>query len=266
MGATDMSSRSELNRLLAAAMDADVWLLPYLPELFQDLEDLGVRARDVVALLHASGLEAGARVLDLGCGKGATALAVCESFAATVRGVDGMPAFVAHATGAARRSGFSERCRFEVGDVRRTVRGARGYDLVMLLGLGPLFGDAACTIGVLRRSVKPGGLIVIDEAYLEPGAPLDAELEDCYDRGTTIGLLESHGDEVVAERGVDSEENQEWYRQVTEAIAGRAEALAERHPERADGLLEFAARQRRETELLSGPLVGALFALRVSAA
>jgi SAM-dependent methyltransferase len=260
-----MSSRSELKRLLAASMDADPWLLPYLPELFRDVEDLGVRAQDVVSVLRDSGIEAAARVLDLGCGKGAAALAVCESFAASVLGVDGMPDFVAHATANAAGRGLSQRCTFEVEDVRRTVLRARGYDVVMLLGLGPMFGDAGSTIAVLRRSVRSGGLIVIDDAYLEPGAPFDAELVDCHDRVTTLRLLESSGDTVIAERVIDTDENQDWYRRVTEAIVARAQALAERRPDLAEGLLEFAARQRRETEVLSGPLVGALFALRVSA-
>ena len=61
-----MSEDWAFDEELAATMDAGPDLLPWLPELFQELEDLGARSEDVVAILADADLPVGGRVLDLG--------------------------------------------------------------------------------------------------------------------------------------------------------------------------------------------------------
>jgi SAM-dependent methyltransferase len=249
--------------LLAESMDAPLELVPHLPALLQDLEDLGARADDVVAILRERGLGPGSRALDLGCGKGAAAIATAQAFGGVVHGVDGMPEFVEHARARARAAGVGDRCDFRVADVRNVVGSEAGYDLVMLLALGSVFGDAAETVGTLRRCVRPGGLVLIDDAYVAEGAAVPEGAEGLHDRATTLQLLEAHGDRVIAERVMDTAENEAWCRAMTAQIVGRARELAAQHPDLADALLEFADRQRAETEILSGPVVGAMWLIEV---
>jgi ubiquinone/menaquinone biosynthesis C-methylase UbiE len=256
-------SSETLEMLVAASLDAEPELLPHLPALMIDLEDLGARARDVLALLEGRGLGPGSRVLDLGCGKGASAIAVARAFGAQVKGVDGLPAFVEHARRRAGAEGLGERCTFEVGDVREAVLRADDQDLVMLLALGPVFGDARETVGVLRRCVRPGGLVLIDDAFLAEGQKLPEGAQDCFDHRTTVAFLEAHGDRLVGERLTDTEEAEAWCRAMTKEIVRRAQDLAEERPELAEALLEYAERQQRETEVLTGPLVGALWLLEI---
>lgn len=253
-----------LSECVAASMDAEPELLPHLPALFADLEDLGVRAGEVLRVLRAAHIGPHSRVLDLGCGKGAVARALAKHTGARVVGIDGLGAFVDHASERARAQGLDGLCRFEQGDVRSAVRHERGYDLVMMLGLGPLFGDARQTVATLRRCARPGGNILLDDAYVRDGHAARRGW-DCDDRTGLVDKLESHGDRVLDELVIDSEADEGWYREVSAKIVLRAAHLADRDPVRGDRILNFALRQQQETKMLGGPLVGALFLLEVAA-
>ena len=75
----------DLDESVAQAMEADVRLLPLLPELLADLWELGPPAEQVLAALESVGLEPGSTVLDLACGKGAVAVALAEAEQAEAR-------------------------------------------------------------------------------------------------------------------------------------------------------------------------------------
>ena len=62
--------------MVAYALETDVVLLPYVPELLADLEELGSDAEVIAEVIDALELPDDAQVIDLGCGKGATALEV----------------------------------------------------------------------------------------------------------------------------------------------------------------------------------------------
>jgi len=255
--------REEYEASVAASMDAEPELLAVLPELFADLEDLGARADDVAALLEPLGLDADARVLDLGCGKGAAALAVAARFGCRVRGVDAMPEFMAHATRRAEALGLSAHCTFEVGDIREEVIEAEDYDVVMLLALGEIFGSLEGTLITLEPCVKPGGLIVIDDAFIADDADVPEEsYEYCYDHATTLGVFDELGFDVVGEKRFDSDLDLAWLQGMAAKVLTRAEALADKRPELKDAILTFAARQVEETKTLTGPVVGATWVLR----
>lgn len=249
---------------LAWSLDAEPELLPYLPALFQDLEELGVRVEEVLRILAKTPIPRDGRVLDLGCGKGAVALALAEKFGCSVQGIDGMPTFIEHAKRRAVDMGLSEICLFTEADVQDAVRQSRDYDFVCLNAFGGALGRLDEAVGVLRECVAPGGLILVDDAYLKEGAEPDGDLAFCYDRITTLGLLTAHGDEVLEELVVDGPESVAHYQWVTSSIVSRAEELSQQHPESASLLREFAARQAVEVEVLTGPLVGALWLLRRS--
>jgi hypothetical protein len=111
---------------------------------------------------------------------------------------------------------------FTVGDVREAVAVASDYDLVLLLALGPVLGDLVDTVGTLRRCVRSGGLVLVDEAYLRDGIPTLDDVEDCFDHETTVQRLEAHGDRLVVERVIDTPEAEAWCRSMTAEIVKRA--------------------------------------------
>jgi len=248
--------------LLAWSLDAEPEILEFLPGLFQDLEELGVRVRDVLRVLGKSQASADWRALDLACGKGAVAIALAEKFGCSVRGVDGMSAFIEHARDRAAAMGVSELCVFDCADVHDDVSQSRDYDLVCLNAFGGALGRLDEAVGSLRECVVPGGLILIDDAYLREGVQNDGEFSFCFDHAATVELLTAHGDEVLEELVVDGADSVAHYQWVTSSIVARAEELATQHPESAALLRGFAARQAAEVEVLAGPVVGALWLLR----
>ena len=248
--------------VLAWSMDADPALFPYLPALLQDVEELGARVDEVLRVLANVTISSEARVLDLGCGKGAVALALAGKFGCSVHAVDGMAAFIRHAEDRAASMGLTDNCVFAEADLCDAVQQSHGYDLVCLNALGGVLGRLDETVGMLRECVVPGGLILVDDAYLKAGVEPSEDLAHCYSRDVTLELLTAHGDEILAELVVDGPESMDHYQQMMKSIVRRAEELAAQHPESADLLLEFAMRQAADVAMLDGPVEGALWLLK----
>jgi len=259
---------ADLRELLASSMDAPPELLPLMSELLRGQEELGARAVDVLELLATRTppvLGEGSRVLDLGSGKGACALAIAEQLGARVLGIDGAATFVEHARAQAAERRLSSLCRFELDDLRARLDSERDHDLVMMLALGDVLGETQATVARLRQCVAPGGHVLIDGAYLrqDDDEDIDDELSALYpSHAETRAALESSGDLIVAEREVDGPDTAAHYRRATDAIAEHAQRLAQQHPALAEPLLSFAARQREAIETLAGPVIGCLWLLR----
>ena len=152
-------------------------------------------ADEVDHVLAATGLEAGARVLDVGCGPGRHSLELAAR-GFDVVGVDISRRFVELARAAAREAGL-ERVRFDRGDAR-ALGFDGGFDLVLSLcqgGFGLTGGPAAVPRGPvgpeldepvlagMARAARPGGWVVLSafSAYfqvrhLEPTDEFDAAL------------------------------------------------------------------------------------------
>lgn len=121
------------------------------------------------------GLAEGARVVDLCCGTGGSALPAAERVgpAGTVLGVDVTPALVAQARAAAMARGLTW-AAFEVGDVASLQMAPRSLDAVVSV-FGLFFLDDMP--GVLRRAwswLAPGGQLAITvwgRVVLSPGEP-----------------------------------------------------------------------------------------------
>ena len=252
-----------LSEELAATMDASAELLPWLPELFIGQEDLGVRAKDALALLSVVDLPAGGSVLDLGCGKGAALIAVVQRYGCSGVGLDGVQPFIEHASERSTSLGLDGRVRFLCEDVR-AAPGLRGiHELVMLLALGPIFGDTRETMGELRSWVRPGGYVLLDEAYLPNDlAADDPHWEFGLSLDELVEELTHHGDELVAELVYDTPEYRHWCGEVSAQLQERAREMGRDEPEVAEALERFAQRQSDETGEDEGAFVGSLFLLR----
>lgn len=251
-----------LAETLAWSMDAEPELLPLLPELFADIEDLGVDAADALALLEGQELGPESRVLDLGCGKGAVALALAEHRGCTVHGIDGMGAFIAHAEDRARSLGLAEQTVFAEADLLVSMRESRDYDAVLLLGLCGILGGPRDTLAALRQVVRPGGLIVFDEAYLTEGVPAEGQYRDCFTREELRAVLTREGDTILAERRVDGPESEPLHRERLAILQDRARELSALHPGFAIRLQDFCSRYAQAMELLDTPLVGSCWLIQ----
>ncbi len=257
--------QSDSDRQIAAAFGIEPVLLPVLPELLADVWVLGSWPEYIVHLLRsAATLPEGASVVDLGCGKGAVAIPIARDLSFRVHGIDLFPPFLAEARARAESAGVSELCRFEEGDLRQAVRAGRRYDVAVLAGVGAI-GDHGRTVWEVRRIVRPGGALVIDDGFLADDAgPRRPGYEYYRSRGETIRELRSHGDRLIQERLVPAEELKQYNRTNTESIRRRAAELAARRPDLAEALERYLQSEEEECAFLESRTTAAIWLLERS--
>jgi ubiquinone/menaquinone biosynthesis C-methylase UbiE len=256
---------SDSEQQIAVAFGIESVLLPVLPELLADIWALGSWPEKIVDLLRSSTtLHEGASVVDLGCGKGAVAIPIAQDLSFRVHGIDLFPPFLEEARSRAESAGVSELCRFDVGDLRRTVKARRKYDVAVLAGVGAI-GDFGQTVLEVRRIVRPRGVLVIDDGFLKDDlGPTPPGYEYYRSHGETVRELTSHGDRLMLERLVSAEELKEYNRANTESIRRRAAEVASRSPELAEALKHYVQSEEEECAFLEGRTTAAIWLLERS--
>jgi 2-polyprenyl-3-methyl-5-hydroxy-6-metoxy-1,4-benzoquinol methylase len=236
-----------LSEEVARALDADPALGPYLAELLADLQELGSSVDDVCDLVTPLGLPPSTRAVDLGCGKGNVTVALAKRFGFRAHGVDGFAPFIAEAQRNAEHAGVTHLCTFRQGDLREALNAHPPYDLAVLAAIGRLLGNVRETQRQLRRAVRPGGYIIVDDGYLAPGRTVNHENYEGYlPHADTISAMQSFGDTVLKEVSFPHEDMVEENTENTRRIRARAEALAKKHPKDAAAILAFVERQEEE--------------------
>ncbi len=250
---------------VARALEAPVELLPFLPELLADLDELGSDARQIAGIVCELPLPPAPRVVDLGCGKGAVAIAIASQLDAQVLGIDLFAPFVTHAAAAALEAGVAHRCQFRHGDARRLAATLPPADVVVLAALGDVLGDPAATMQVLRGYVRPGGFVIVADVFLRDGGSRACPGFESYrSRAETIALLTAGGDVLVREVVEDDSAGaaDDGGDDDVAAIQRRAEALAARYPDHAGALLAFATAQANAHAHIAAHLTDAIWVLR----
>ena len=252
----------DLDESVAHAMEADVRLLPLLPELLADLWELGPSAEQVVAALASVGVEPDSAILDLACGKGAVSVALAERLGARVQGIDAFQPFLQAARALAAERGVSDRCRFEQGDIRNLLGQEGQYDVALLLSVGPVLGNYAQTIAGLRSLVRAGGYIVIEDGFVADGVAHPPLAEGYAGHSETLGQLTACRDVVVQEVICPTEQARSVNRRNTDLIRQRARLVRASHPAFEQLIDEYVARQERETQMLGTDVLCAIWVLR----
>lgn len=107
-------------------------------------------------------LSAGARVADVGCGHGASTLAMARAFpASTYVGYDNHPPSIVRASELAAQAGLSDRVRFEIATAADFP--GDGYDLVAHFDSFHDLGDPLGAARRVRTALKPDGTWMIVE-------------------------------------------------------------------------------------------------------
>lgn len=251
---------------IAQSLECDPALLPFLPYLLQDIEELGGMSEYLYSVLAPQSLPPESRALDLGCGKGVIACELAKRFGWNVRGVDLFEPFVADAKTRAQKMGVAHRCRFECGDAREAVKNSAPMDVLILFSVGRLFGTIHDTIGELRQAVKPGGFLAIEEVFLAPGAQGPTPLyNEQMSRETVLCELTDHGDRIVNSHEYLSADVARWNRWSLERIERRVGEMCVQHPEMASAFQEYADTQRRACEEIDRQLVCGVWLLERAA-
>lgn len=282
--------RSE-HEMVAYALEADPALLPYLPELLSDLDELGSDAEQICEVLADLQLPQSARVVDLGCGKGAVAVEIAGELGLNVVGIELFEPFIASCEQRAQEEGLADRCRFVHGDILKLAGKVEPSDVAIFAALGDVLGRLDETIAVIRQYVKPGGYMLISDVFLRDGGSSNFPgFEQYAPHAQTIAQLTACGDTLVLEaREADGDPHDNYPRPgagegtavkadaETDSSAGtlldeeaedegklitaRATAIAAAHPEVAESVMQFAHSQSAENEYIAQNLIGAVWVL-----
>jgi SAM-dependent methyltransferase len=234
---------------VAATLECEPELLPYLPALLQDFDELGTDPQRLIACLEAGGVaDAIHRGLDLCCGKGAASIALAECFQISIDGIDAMAAFLDSARETAAARGVSELCHFTIGDLCDAVSQPGNYDLVIFGSVGPILGGITHTVVHLMTPLRRGGWILMDDSVMLPGAPTRPGFEAHAELDETRARIELAGAEVIAVHVADIDATENEYE--LQLIAARGAALVERRPQLSALVERYIARQRAECAFL----------------
>jgi SAM-dependent methyltransferase len=184
-------------------------------------------------------LEAGARVLDLGSGSGEMLCTWARDHGVVGTGIDMSQLFTEQAKRRAVELGVADRVKFIHGDAAGHVSDEK-VDVAACVGATWIAGGVAGTIGLLARSLRSGGIILIGEPYWRRLPPSEEVAKGCLahsiaDFLTLPELLASFGqlghdvvEMVLADQdGWDRYEAAKWFTMRRWLEANPGDELAE---------------------------------------
>lgn len=256
--------RSE-TEMVTYALEVDSSLLPWIPELLADFGELGSDADFIVDVLRALELPASSRVVDLGCGKGAIAVAIARQLGWRVEGYELFEPFVESCRKRAAAAGVANLCRFHHGDIQKLAGRTEPADVAIFAALGDVLGPLEHTVGVIRRFVRRGGHIVICDCYIkEGGTSAFPGFEDYGSRESVRQRLQAHGDALQREVIAPADDSEAYAREMGQ-IRRRAEGLIARHPELKGEVMHYVENQQQTYDYMAANVVPVTWVLQRSA-
>ncbi|MCP4152301.1 MAG: class I SAM-dependent methyltransferase [bacterium] len=254
---------NDLNKSIVSSLDGrDMGLMPYLPYLLQDLWEIGTFPEEIIGLLEKHNITAPGynSVLDLGSGKGAVSVKLAVRFGFEVHGIDGTPEFIAEAEKWAEKYRVMELCDFELGDMRLLVEDLQDYDIAILGSIGPIFGNIEESLTSVKKCLKPGGIIVLDDGYIEDDSIFLQE--GLFKRSETMKQIAASGIEVLDEIVYDSQVIKDANTKMNAQIRQRAAQLTVKHPAQKKLFDDYSIIQEEESAILENSIKCATWLLR----
>lgn len=250
---------STIEEKLAKSLTAEsIELIPHLPYLLQDLWELGSSPKDMLEMLtkHIQ-VSDQTRVLDLACGKGAVSVKLAKKLGCMVKGIDIIPEFIDFAVNKAREFGVEELCEFVVGDITKSVKSEKDYDIVILGAIGDVLGNPEETITQLINTIKKDGYIIIDDAYGN-----DKTNAKYPTREQWLTIFNNKGLRLVEEKIIEDDELANLNNEQQELIVKRANELKEQLPEKAHLFDSYIQSQQDECDELENDISGVTLLLQ----
>lgn len=254
---------SEKITSIADSLETDPQLLPDMPFLLQDLWSLGSSVAIIIDALKRLPLDPErTHMLDLGCGKGALSVQVAEKLGFRVLGIDAEPAFLKVAEQQAQKHRVGHLCEFREQDLHQFLIDHHDFDLVILAALGGILGTYRETIAKLRRQIRPGGFIGIDDGYLKQGERVARKGYHHYrSLAATLSELTAHGDQVIYQAStaeLSKEINDDYFR----IISARGKELIALKPEIKTQVEAYIALQAEECQVIDRDIEGAVWLIQ----
>ena len=259
-------SRETEEKLARSLTYETIEVLPFLPYLLQDFWELGSESDEMARLITKYvGTTNRTSILDLACGKGAVSVKVAKNLRAKVKGIDLIPEFIEYAENKAREFNVDDLCEFLIDDINEAVKTEKDYDCVIYGAVGSeVLGGPAETLNKLKETVKPGGYILIHEAFItdENKRKEIKYFSDTYiTEQQWMSLFKESGLELLETSTGDSSSNLDGNPSMT-AIATRACELMEKHPDKKAIFEGYIRSQQNEDDDINDNLVSVTWVLR----
>lgn len=177
-------------------------------------------------------------------------------------GIDAIPEFIAEASGKACEYGVIGRCCFETGDIRKRLASLSGNDTLILGVIGPVLGDYAATFSGLSGHLNDGGVIIIDDGYIDINNdflhPLILRRQDIEEQTAASGMKII--DEVIIGKDDirDSDDDIFW------SLKKRCVELAEKHSDQQNLFDIYFRKQEYKNDVLETKIVCSVMVFRKS--
>lgn len=233
------------------AMDcSDKELLPFLPYILQDFWEIGSDPEVMISLMKKHiATDRLPKVLDLGCGKGVVSVSIAKQLAYECYGIDAIPEFITFAASKADEYGVSDLCRFEVGDIRESVKTIGKYDVIILGAIGQVFGNYFETLTTLNKNLNEGGVFLIDDGYIDDHSTF--KHDQVLSKGEMLKQLSAAGmqliDEVMANNDDTVVKN---YDTEYDNLSKRCQELIEKYPDMSEMFTKYSNYQKIEYDNL----------------
>lgn len=248
-----------LEESIAIAMDSsrDTAIVPFLPYILQDFWEIGTPPDIIIELVRKhcenySRLE----VLDLGCGKGAVSVKLAEALKCSCYGIDGIPEFIETSKEKAKEYGVDTLCRFETGDIREKIKDIGRFDVIILGAIGQVFGNYYATLSILSDHLAEGGVVVINDAYIEDSSTFEHSAVLPYrEILNQIGQAEM---ELIDE----CTEGANAYTEEFENLQRRCRELMAKYPDKTTLFEDFIRAQSEEYDVLENEIIGSVMVIK----
>ena len=260
---------TETEKKLACSLTAETTeLIPFLPYLLQDFWLLGSDPNAMTELIktHVDYSE-NTKVLDLACGKGAVSIKIAQELRIKIKGIDLLPEFIEFAAKKAKEHKIEKLCDFVVEDINEAVKKEKDYDIVILGAVGNVLGSPAETLSKLKATIKMGGYILIDEAYLLDDVNQENVLYKNYEYLTEKQWWDLFKEadleliKTVSASDLDSPENPDSDFGMAN-ITKRANELIKNYPDKKNIFEGYINSQQREYDDLENNIEGVIWILK----
>lgn len=151
---------------VAKIMDVDEETLHLLPKIKYKGNLLNPWGGELLNIFRSSNLSPIKTVLDIPCGQGGVSVYWAKEYGVTVEGYDLFGGFIDNANEYAAANNVKGRCHYAAEDIRAVIEKGKEYDLVLWSAPPHLWDNYEQTVENLRKCAKPGGYLVIADAYL----------------------------------------------------------------------------------------------------
>ena len=234
---------------VVTAMDGDNKdLFEYLPYILQDIWEIGSEPETIIGFIekYTTGDRA-LKVLDLGCGKGAVSVRVAKKLGCFCHGIDAIPQFIDFADQKAVEYGVDGLCKFEVADIRQAVAELKGFDVIILGAIGPVFGNFFETLTCIKPCLSAKGIIIIDEAYIDDESDFSHPL--ILKKAEMLSQIDAAGMQVTEIQQSTYDEYVEADDIIISNLEKRCHELMQKNPDKRKLFEDYIKKQHVESDV-----------------